>query len=1468
MKTIEVNITSVEFRSKCHYRLIIDRDSPTGGVTTPWSGRTATPSWKTTGAFYLNQSDNKKIISIVVEAMVNGEAKELAAGTIEGEPMLKGQEGILELHIGIIKITYKQIKQNVIETLAMGSNGKSIVGLSVAASVYGIFNKVETDLLKFDEIKIKLRDSNSTVYGVGKLTPTKPTAFIQLDEIQAQTCLEGGCILNFSDNEDVPLLGGMSTFVIPIGQTKGTFKPLVFTTQLLSEVAHEHGVLHDIETTLEFIIPDDEEDIDEHILTDPTLKGLTQPQVFYTNTPDSAKEFNANQILNNCLNYPYAVNDAPADPAAGVLTIMPRIDVESRNDEARLNARMIASHRNCIVMPTGFRDNPIELDCALVDLMPSAIEDKGFTLGKTITAVGKLKEIKRLPYGYKGSTIVLEGDFTISNEAVAALLLEKNVKVSSRVVISVVPSVQPPVPAPTFDPDSEGEAEDAAEINKEISEQAEILRKQAEIEENKTKSIKEKEEEAQRAAKAVLEAEETPPASARSVQSVKAPADDSNEAIPGTPGTPDWGFHEGLQSSKKSLKEEEIQSTLMPSSTKESLAVPVPVPVPVPEVIQEPEAVVPVKVVSTKRPNQPEEMPGVSELEDVVHQESVHTLYDSFGNLYDGRDDEDGFDFSPNGSPAGNIGEGFSPKQIMSHKRATKAGEALAHVIKAELVEKQKIINRLMDEAGARCDAIDICGKEIKTLRDDIIRYKSKADDATSEIAKYETAKSEASKFVESTVGSPEQLASLNRATLIHVTLDLGERLKKSDEERVELKKIAMEGQAARAKYIERQTQLNDLTEAHMHQSHFIQKLQKKVSKMDNYKSTIKLQENIIAKMQRVVEAHLKLSRRNDGSGSSQQNELFDKLMGEIEKSELLGREEQAIAAAAKQAELDQRQVQQELATANRDVARYEKDNAQLKEKLKAAEDKVVAIQMQMQDSAVKGSAPIGIKIQQTNEEGQENVLSSSSQLRIEELEVDLQSAHFRIAALERELDTQASDAGREIARLRTRLFDFEMAAMLSEATDTKMPFNMNFDDADGDNFLPPMINMPAGGGMEAAKELSSSQKSLHSNPELSPEMKTDDDIPEDQRESWHEHMEVVLPIDLKLKKKPVGKCEVTFKFRYYGKLGQLAEDHEMEVIITGINVSNYTGAPNHPMYSKTALEDKPLNIFCDLSFGDDTWSAKSKAKSANGQKIIWDYNTEEYGDGGTSALDEVTGETLPFNHQTRFTAPFGVISTENLLIVCMISMEDEPNILFGSGHAKLTELDDCKSAIDVLDISKDALGSSPGSSPGNSPRPVPTGKLHHNMAILNGALKMIGKVMAYADLEDNKIAKLQTSQKQSSQASLGSKGTLGSKDSAAAPVTSGEIANADNTQALSASRNGSQNASSASLSKAVVSAAPESSQSSVTAGAYGNLNEASSGASARATDGVVSDTAAAIGAGNDDGASESSKSSVSGEKE
>ena len=95
----------------------------------------------------------------------------------------------------------------------------------------------------------------------------------------------------------------------------------------------------------------------------------------------------------------------------------------------------------------------------------------------------------------------------------------------------------------------------------------------------------------------------------------------------------------------------------------------------------------------------------------------------------------------------------------------------------------------------------------------------------------------------------------------------------------------------------------------------------------------------------------------------------------------------------------------------------------------------------------------------------------------------------------------------------------------------------------------------------------------------------------------------------------------------------------------------------------------------------------------------------------------------------------------------------DEPNELVGSGHVKLIDLDEVKKErkkinkqgksdgtynADDHDHEKHPDDPAFKDSPRPSPRPIPTGKLEHNMRILNGALKMIGKVMAYADEEEN----------------------------------------------------------------------------------------------------------------------------------
>lgn len=89
------------------------------------------------------------------------------------------------------------------------------------------------------------------------------------------------------------------------------------------------------------------------------------------------------------------------------------------------------------------------------------------------------------------------------------------------------------------------------------------------------------------------------------------------------------------------------------------------------------------------------------------------------------------------------------------------------------------------------------------------------------------------------------------------------------------------------------------------------------------------------------------------------------------------------------------------------------------------------------------------------------NLEAASANRRIDELEAELTAAGFRISALEGQLDAQAQDSGREIARLRTLLFEFEMAAALGPTDE----------DLGGD--VPGLV-LPSGSSAKAASALRS----------------------------------------------------------------------------------------------------------------------------------------------------------------------------------------------------------------------------------------------------------------------------------------------------------------------------------------------------------------------------------------------------------
>jgi len=340
-----------------------------------------------------------------------------------------------------------------------------------------------------------------------------------------------------------------------------------------------------------------------------------------------------------------------------------------------------------------------------------------------------------------------------------------------------------------------------------------------------------------------------------------------------------------------------------------------------------------------EHPNDGSEMPGQWNMQMMGQERS----------MYGGEDIENW------GSPGG-LGDHMSPIRY----KIDRASTALVSMIKSELVEKQRLIDRLVGEASARTDAIELCGREIRTLREEALSLQIAARTAESALRQRDEEIAEASRFVEDMLGSPEQLNKLSRNTLLHIAVDLGERYQKTVEEKEELKQLVAEAQAARMQFDEDKRTLSDLQDAHMEQSRLIQKLQKKLGTTDTYKSTIKLQERVIAKMQAVIEAHLRTTRQEGGPEAAG---LLDRIMQDLDRK---GNEEEATLnqAQAEEAERAKRKAAEE------ELRNQKAETAALKKSVRQLEfDLAKAIEAKTNERSSLGESDANRKIDQLEAE-------------------------------------------------------------------------------------------------------------------------------------------------------------------------------------------------------------------------------------------------------------------------------------------------------------------------------------------------------------------------------------------------------------------------------------------------------------------------------------------------------------------
>lgn len=1315
MKTTEIVFDEVTFQDRRHYRLLIDDEEEPRGIITAWSEKSKTPKFANA---QLYQPDNRKKITLVVQAMVNGQVTEVDRGEMVGELYSDTEQLTCTMGIGKISTTCKVIRQTVLDMLKMADFGQSITGVDISCGIGGQHDTIDKTQTIFYDMRVKIRDEQDTVIGSGKIGPKKSGVFLPLAPKQIER-IKGGkynleLIIGDGEPLDLPLYPGICCTAVPAAiDPKNT---VLLTTCVKYDPTRWSGVVHSVYTYLNRGGGEKETHLKD--LKKAPLDKLLRSMVLHTQVvkEDGTSNISDESILQSVVDFPHEASDKIEDDTSnGDFFINEVIHRHYKGHEFEIDEKSLRKHTGTVYCdaPSDI-SKPISLRTHFVDAdFAEPTEEKVIGMNyKDIVGVALLEEQGRqIDETTKAVTVKLAGtcEMTGHNEDMKAALDKLDTKLAIEMIFTMVPNHKPPLPEIAFLPDTpEKKVEVVVEDHRE-----ELDELEAKLKEEHEGRLKEHENAEQEHEAYTKEHEALEKMQSR--------------------------YNEEMDKLKQSLKkksdlvdhdEEEISTLQAKLKEMDKILAGGNFHLPIAENdddLGDPNDL------GRERANTDGEMPGVSVLEDMVHRESIDSIYDSFHELYD--EDERSVEAHKLGAP----GEGFSPKQVLGRKRATKAGFALAHVIKAELVEKQKVIDRLLDEAKDRADAIDLCGVEIRKLRDDVGDWKQRAQDSATELVRERESHEQAGRFIQQKVGSPEELSVMNRATLIHVALELGERVRAVEAEGAEYKQRYMEGQAARQKYNEQTKMLQDLSEAHMQQSYFIQKLQKKVAKMDTYKSTIRLQESIIGKMQKVVEAHLKTSALDAGGGG--RNDLLDRLMAEIEHSEENNQAEQRFQEKVETANERARNAEESLLVSKKTQAAMESEIDTLRKRLSELED-----------------APM----EDTEE----------TRRKISVLEAELTASQYRVSALEEQLELQAQESGKEISRLRTRLFDFEMAAILAEDLGNPM---FEGDDA----YVPSDIaTAPTGSAKDAVQAINEAKK--EDDPESADKGKAED--------GGEEKVEMTLTDEIKLSVSLVkdatdkGVVDIFYKMRYSTKAPHpMQPDTPLDVLVQRMELRDYPHSPEE--------HGEDLRLQLDVSFDKDSWKNRSAALPASGGALVWDFyrgavqqsaagsdpaaNGEAAGGnlssqhtadpeadkdnstaGGNTATTPESPEEL-LRKQMSWTTQFSNVSSEYIFVRVFRAPAADSNekpsddeLLLSSGRSKFIHSDGAEESRrqaeeDGLEPHPDAdltpdEPEHPHAVEGDlSPRPVPTGRLHHNMHVLNSIVRMIGKTASYIDTDE-----------------------------------------------------------------------------------------------------------------------------------
>jgi hypothetical protein len=407
------------------------------------------------------------------------------------------------------------------------------------------------------------------------------------------------------------------------------------------------------------------------------------------------------------------------------------------------------------------------------------------------------------------------------------------------------------------------------------------------------------------------------------------------------------------------------------------------------------------------------------------------------------------------------FGDNLRSRSIAGQKREVGSEMAIIELIKTELEEKQIIIERLMEDINIKTQSISAYSNEIKSLREennhvqllikdkDIILQQKKNDDIESE------------KIVESSL----PLETLSRSVIYNVIIQLGESLKLVEHDRIELKRLMSEADSSQLQLKEQKKLCDELNTAHSEQLNYMNKLKITEKKLETYRSTIERQEMVIAKMQSLLQEYLIDAQEKDARGSTiniNKDTILEKILENVGKKhdiKIQERLKNSPVYIAEQKRIEDEKIkkisqEKELVLLNNQIENLNNKLVRLEnsDPLDEIEERnILTSRSTMSDDYGFNNDKSAVNEYSNDTDCEVDMPANVHKLSL--LNIDITTTSYRIEALEEQLKDSSQESSREIAKLKMKIFEFEMmAAMSNTGEDLEDDFEDYDDDGIDDN--------------------------------------------------------------------------------------------------------------------------------------------------------------------------------------------------------------------------------------------------------------------------------------------------------------------------------------------------------------------------------------------------------------------------------